>query len=160
MWVITNGEIARVPATAPDAGAGPIAWSPDSARIVFHSNRDGDCDLYVVDVNEEDQEQPEPQRLTTTPGYDAEPAWSPDGERIAYRSSDEVCVINADGSERLNLTGHPGRDAEPSWCRDGGYLVFRTNRDGNDEIYMMDDKGEYPVNLTVDPASDRYPCWR
>jgi heat shock protein HslJ len=34
-WDVDGGEIARVPATAPDAGAGPIAWSPDSEALVY-----------------------------------------------------------------------------------------------------------------------------
>ena len=46
-------------------------------------------------------------------------AWSPDGTRIAFECHgeiyEEICLMNADGSGRLNLTNNPSRDLTPVW---------------------------------------------
>ena len=48
--------------------------SPDGTRLAFASNRDGDWDLYWMDLATGEVTQ-----LTDTPEYDAAPSWSPDG---------------------------------------------------------------------------------
>ena len=53
-------------------------WSPDGSRIAFHSNRDGNYELYVMNADGSNQS-----RLTTNTVRDRFPAWSPDGARIA-----------------------------------------------------------------------------
>jgi Tol biopolymer transport system component len=55
--------------------------SPDGKRIVFTSLKNGDLDIYTMNVDGTDLKQ-----LTTTPGYDGGPWWSPDGKMIAYRA--------------------------------------------------------------------------
>jgi dipeptidyl aminopeptidase/acylaminoacyl peptidase len=55
--------------------------SPDGRRIVFTSLKDGDLDIYTMNVDGTDV-----RRLTTTPGYDGGPWWSPDGTKIVYRA--------------------------------------------------------------------------
>ena len=45
--------------------------------------------------------------------------------------------MNADGSNLTNLTNNSAADNRPSWSPDGTKIVFGTNRDGNDEIYVM-----------------------
>jgi Tol biopolymer transport system component len=57
-------------------------------------------------------------RLTNTPrSYEAFPAWSPDGSRIAfdnYRGGENIYVMDADGSNRTNLT-NMGEGFGSSW---------------------------------------------
>ena len=55
--------------------------SPDGKTIVFTSLKDGDLDIYTMNVDGSNM-----QRLTNTPGYDGGPFWSPDGKRIVYRA--------------------------------------------------------------------------
>ena len=58
-------------------------------------------------------------RLTFNDAFDAFPAWSPDGRRIAFVSSrdgnDEVYTMRADGSRQVNRTQNPAFDVDPDW---------------------------------------------
>jgi dipeptidyl aminopeptidase/acylaminoacyl peptidase len=79
--------------------------SPDGRRIVFTSLKDGDLDIYTMNVDGTDV-----RRLTTTPGYDGGPWWSPDGTQIAYRAwhpTDSALV----GISRSSASGSSARIA-------------------------------------------------
>jgi TolB protein len=97
-------------------------------------------------------------RLTFHPAADAEPAWSPDGNRIAFRSdrdgNDEIYVMNADGSNPLRLTSGPAYDGSPAWSPDGEQVAFVSDRDGEQKIYVMSSSGDLsPTNqVGTDPA--------
>ena len=56
------------------------------------------------------------------------------------------------------LTTSPAADLSPTWAPDGRRLAFRSDRDGNDEIYVMDADGSGQHNLTRNPASDYSPA--
>src|SRR4029077_20566514 len=60
------------------------AWSPTGKHLAFATNRWGDFELALLDV-----ESGAVTRLTTSPGLDDYPAWSPDGRRLAFTSNRE-----------------------------------------------------------------------
>jgi len=133
-------------------------WSPDGNTIVFTSLRDGRGQLYMMDVDGENQER----FITgTSNGFLAD--WSPDGSQIAFVSGDDfstqIYVINADGSGLVQLTDSQGYNEDPAWSPDGTMIAFWSSRTGNHEIFIMNADGTDPVNITNHPAADENPSW-
>lgn len=127
-------------------------------RIVFHSNRVGNAEIYVSDVDGTNLV-----RLTKNPASDSSPTCSPDGTKIAFTSnragSYEIFIMNSDGTSLLRLTNNLARDIDPCWSPDGSKIAFSSSRDGNFEIYVMDAEGNNPVRLTHHGLRDDSPCW-
>jgi Tol biopolymer transport system component len=101
-----------------------IAWSPDGSRIAFSSEREGNEEIYVVNVDGSGE-----RRLTNLPGVDAtSAAWSPDGDRISFVAHDgeqwDAWVVNADGTGLLTLTPTNRDDGPAVWSPDGRLLAF------------------------------------
>ncbi len=88
--------------------------SPDGKRIVFASDRDGNQEIYTMDLTGRRL-----RRLTVNEAYDGLPTWSPDGKQIVFVSSrdgnKEVYVMDADGSNQLRLTHSKGAEVGPVW---------------------------------------------
>ncbi|MDE2663035.1 MAG: hypothetical protein OXI39_08535 [Gemmatimonadota bacterium] len=102
-------------------------------------------------------------QLTDNNALDSNPAWSPDGRRVAFQSDRdgniEIYVMNADGSGQTRLTNNSASDGSPAWSPDGRRIAFQSDRDGNEEIYVMNADGSSQTNLTSDPALDSNPAW-
>ena len=67
--------------------------------------------------------------MTTYPGNDNNPTWSPDGSKIVFYStrngSAEIWVVSAEGGEPWQVTDDPTANAQiPLWSPDGRWLVF------------------------------------
>ena len=129
-------------------------------RIVFASNRDGDWDIYSMDVNGDNIVQ-----LTDHPASDEYPACSPDGRRIAFTSergvTHDLYVMDSDGSNVIRLTQNNFFESRPSWSPDDTRIAFSSFRFdvGNSEIYAMDADGENEINLTKHKMHDIVPSW-
>jgi Tol biopolymer transport system component len=90
-----------------------------------------------------------------------DPAWSPDGQRIAFQrpANGEIYVVDADGTDLVRLTRNAVGDGEPAWSPDGRQIAFQTTRDGPAEIYVMDADGTDARRVTNDNLPDLAPNW-
>lgn len=102
-------------------------------------------------------------RITSNAALDDDPAWSPDGARIAFTSdrdgNREVYVMNADGSGAQRLTAMAGADYAPAWSPDGSRIVFVSERGGNADIYAMNPDGSGAMRLTSGGGHELDPAW-
>ena len=136
------------------------SWSPNGRHIAFHSDRDGDFEIYVMDSDGDNL-----RRLTNSPADDYFPSWSPNGRHIAFHSNRdgnlEIYVMDSDGDNLRRLTNNSAWDTDlfPSWSPNGRHIAFSSNRDGNFEIYVMDSDGDNLRRLTSHSDSDRLPSW-
>ena len=131
-------------------------------KIVFHSHRDGNTEIYVMSSDGTGQT-----RLTDYEESDSFPVWSPNGRQIAFDRSvfnrggdrnDEIYVMDADGGNPRNLTRHPAFDSSPDWSPDGKQIVFSSERDGDLNIYVMAADGSNIRQLTRLPFATA-PKW-
>ena len=143
------------------------AWSPDSTRLVYTSHQTGNYDLYLVDLTTRAVQQ-----LTTSPYSDAHPSWAPSGDEIAYTMvvPEEGGLLREIGALNVYDPTHPrrittsdpkeARNGYPDWSPDGRWIVFTSERDGNEEIYLIPARGGWATNLTNAPLSnDCAPVW-
>ena len=111
---ITNHEEPGIYSRSP-------SWSPDSTRLVFETNRDGNDEIYMAWVRlYYSSAALNITRLTTTPAADVDPAWAPDGQLIAFSSNRdsnfEIYTMRwDDGSNLTRLTNNSAADGEPEW---------------------------------------------
>lgn len=94
---------------------------PISGSLVFHSNMDGDNEIYLLTKNGITQ-------LTDNTWNDEYPVWSPDGTRIAFSANKEgnydIFIMEADGSKITRLTRSKAHEKEPSWFPDGKSIAY------------------------------------
>ncbi len=132
-------------------------------KIVFVSDRDGNPEIYITDINGLNQK-----KLTDNSVTDSNPCISPDGTKIAFESfrdsgqetiSTDIYIMNIDGSGEINLINSPTDDYSPCFSPDGTKIAFSSTRDGNSEIYTMNTDGSNQTRLTDSPRGDFDPCF-
>lgn len=102
--------------------------------------------------------------ITNGGGINEDPAFSPDGSKVAFRSDRsgdyEIYQMNADGSGVQRLTTAAGTDEYPAYSANGTKIAFVSNRDGNQEIYTMNAAdGSSPQRLTNNSVPDVEPTF-
>ena len=159
------------------------AYSPDGTRIVFCSLRGAYPtnqlapselkrletdpayfgDIYIMNADGTDE-----RRLTSTPGYDGGPFFTPDGQRIVWRHFEtngmiaDVYTMKLDGSDVHRVTDFSCMSWAPFFHPSGDYLVFTANKLGfaNFELFVVDARGDRePVRVTFTDGFDGLPSF-
>jgi len=91
------------------------------------------------------------------------PAWSPDGQEIAYVSFETsrpaIFRQNLATGQREQLTNFKGLNGAPSWSPDGNTMAMVLSKDGNPDIYLMDLASKRLTRITRHYAIDTEPAW-
>jgi TolB protein len=102
-------------------------------------------------------------RLTFNGSYNTAPAWSPDGQWIAYEtrvgSSFDIWLIDPEGAANYPLVTHPLSDEGPAWAPDSRKLVFSSTRRGRADLYAIDRDGSNLLRLTEGAGNNTSPAW-
>jgi serine/threonine protein kinase/Tol biopolymer transport system component len=165
------------PLTNVSEGACQPAWAPDGQKLVFVSPCDGNliisapapANTSLYSINPDGTELTQ---LTTVPGADFEPAWSPDGERIAFTSirdgNMQVYVMDVATAEvsRLTFPAAFGSDSDaearqPIWSPFGNQLLLSVKRVGAYQVWVITDDGQSAQQIVRSGQTywDYLPAW-
>lgn len=153
-------------------------FSPNGKWVVFCSERNGNPDLFVLDL-----ENPLaiPQLLVESDALEDQVSFSPDGSQIAFVSTitgnADIYLLPFEPNvtqsikRAINVTNHPQGDFRPAFSPNGKQIAFSSDRNlpiGNTsplartrsgDIYVMDIKGENLKRLTTAKGWDGSPFW-
>jgi TolB protein len=156
------------------------AWSPDGTKIAFPSFRGSSAgdniEIFTMNADGSNQVNITNNLGATGANNDYYPAWSSNSARLAFvfdggnsPRSDQIFVMNANGTGRVNLSNNIAYEYNPSWSSDDSRIVFQsTLDDGKGEIYVMNADGTNRIRLTFNTgngvdlwtADDFYPDWQ
>jgi TolB protein len=156
--------------------------SPDGKKIVFTSVRDGDLEIYTMNIDGS-----RVRRLTHRVGYDGGAFFSPDSQKIVYRASYphddtakaryqallaehlveprqlDLFVVNADGSNALRVTNNGAANFCPFFHPSGKKIIFASNlgdpKGRNFDLYLVNVDGSGLEQITFDPTFDGFPMF-
>ncbi len=155
--------VAEKPALAafPGTNGKIVFFSPQS--ILLGDPSSADYEIFTMNPDGTGVSQ-----LTSNAALETQPAWSPDGQRLAFLSNrdgnSEIYVMDAAPESATNqpvrLTNNATDDSDPAWSPSGTKIAFASNRDGDYEVFTMKPDGSSETKLTKNPVDDFDPDWQ
>jgi len=139
----------------PATDGGP-AWSPDGSKIAFHSERDGNSEIYTMNPDGTNVT-----RLSYTSLTDREPAWHPAGTTLAVSTfctcngRFQIYVSGISHWAASRITYSYAFDVHPSWSPDGNWIAFERQGGATNGIFTIGADRSGQVHLT----DGRRPSW-
>lgn len=136
----------------------------DAERMTSVENRD------IKEIYFADYDGANPRRVTVSKTLNVAPAWSPDGQALAYSTwrpagqfgtfQDVIISYIYKGVRQTPANGSPDKQNYlPAWSPDGSKVAFTLSQGGNQEIYVMNKDGSGLRRLTNNPDIDTSPTW-
>lgn len=151
-------------------GACQPDWSPDGLRLVFTSpcqkkqETYPGSNIYIINIDPAgNADQGSVTQITSSLEGDFDPAWSPDGNRIAFTSlrngKSSIWVLKLDDLSTKNLSLPNSTDKQPAWAPSGLNLAFVRQTPYN-QVWTMTDNGDYNVEFSLrGPVNSLWPAW-
>jgi Tol biopolymer transport system component len=140
-----------------DGGPASAAYPGGNGKIAYESAVTGNFEIFVMNADGSGQT-----NVSRAGGDNRDPAWSPNGAKIAFSRAGDLWVMNADGSGQVNLTpgpndGQGNTGIQPTWSPDGTRIAYADNAN----IWIMDaSSGGGKVNVTPTPGeAEAQPAW-
>ncbi|MDX2430972.1 MAG: S9 family peptidase [Bacteroides sp.] len=158
LYTFTPGDSAAIQITSGPYDDSNGKWSPDGKSLAFVSTRSAEPDLsydsniWIVSADNTDKGA-SLRQLTTNPGPDSSPNWSPDGTLITYVTTTNLedmpfamsylAVIPAEGGSPLILTEKLDRRVNtPGFSRDGKKILFEILDSGERQLASISPSGK------------------
>lgn len=173
LWDLTSGEIAYSRRLQGSVGLAPtIAHTlanelvhlftgrpgPFLSRFAFVSDRSGSKEIWVMRWDGT-----EAQQLTSHRSIALSPAWSPDGDWLAFtsflRGNPQLFILRPTQGYLKPLSSLPGVNSSPSFSPDGKLIAFAAGDDGNTDIWVVPAEGGTPERLTHTIGISTQPAW-
>jgi TolB protein len=176
-----DGKIVKRLTSAKGYDAEPTL-SPDGKKMIYTSDKDGDIDLYIMDLKTGKEK-----KITNTLGYDGGAWFSPDGKKIIWRASRpktdaeikeykellaenmvaptnmEVFVANADGSNVKQVTSFGQANWAPTYMPDSKRIIFASNHEYKRgfpfNLYTINEDGTGLTKVSRDKGFDAFPMF-
>jgi Tol biopolymer transport system component len=138
-------------------------WSPDGRAIAFLSNREGADRVFLVSPDGTGLRKLGAGTDGAEPWQEADPAWSPDGTRIALtrhvrpgESHVRVVDLRTGGAREVRVAAAA---SQPAWSPDGRHLVFTAGSGGDAELWVARADGSRATRITRSSGADWLPRW-
>jgi len=138
--------------------------SPDGSQLIFASDRDGNREIYSMDIafvgGYYNWVGENLKNISQDPYFDGDFSFSPDGKKILYlkyfpeNDNYDIYLMNTDGSNKRNISNTPWYEKKPMFSPDGTNIIYQSWQYNNIEIFFSHLLEGNQVNITKSSGDD------